>query len=615
MQRKLTVVVAADVVGYSRLMERNEAETLDRLKANRRTIFEPRVAAHGGRIVKLIGDGALVEFGSVTSALTCASEIQQATEAEARTSPEPIRYRIGITLGEVIVDGDDIYGDGVNVAARLEGLAPPGGIALSRPVRDQAAGRVPYEFDDLGEHTVKNIERPIQVFTLRTPGAGGGASAGARSHRTGICVLPFANMSGDPEQEYFSDGITEDIITDLSKVSTLAVVSRSTAFTYKGRRVDVAQAARELGVSHVLEGSVRKAGNRVRITAQLIDAANDSHVWAERYDRDLNDIFALQDEISQAIVKALQLRLLPAEKKAIEQRSTTNLEAYKLYLMARQYNATGTGRHRELIVRLLKRAVDIDPGYARAWALLALCQANKRLVHADTGDTGWEAAERALALQPDLAEAHAAKGRILGDQGRFEEALAEHHAALLLDPDSYEVNAPAARCYIAMRRHPEAIACLEKAAAAMENDFWALGMAIQCYEAIGDIDGAKSAARRELERVEKIMVAEPDHGLAIGWGVSALVTLGEADRAREWADRAMLLEPDNINLLYNLGCNMVSLRDFDKAVELLGHAFRRAQRQNLIWFENDTSLDPIRNDSRYRALVEDAERRIASTPA
>jgi tetratricopeptide (TPR) repeat protein len=353
----------------------------------------------------------------------------------------------------------------------------------------------------------------------------------------------------------------------------------------------------------------------VRITAQLIEGATDSHLWAERYDRDLNDIFALQDEISEAIVAALKLKLLPSEKKAIEQRSTTNPEAYKLYLMARQYNATGNTRHRAIAIRLCRRAVEIDPAYARAWALLALTQSNKRLVDASAGDTGWEAAERALALQPDLAEAHAARGRILGDQGRYDEAIAEHRAALALDPDSYEVNAPAARCYIAMDDNATAIKCLEKAAAAMESDFWALGMAIQCYEAIGDVEGMKSAARRELSRVEKIIVAEPDHGLAIGWGVSALVALGEVDRAREWTERAMLLDPDNINLLYNLGCNMVTLRDFDKAIELLAPALSNAQTQNMNWFRVDTSLDPIRDDPRFKTMIAAAEARLGSATA
>ncbi len=615
MQRKLTVILSADVVGYSGLMERDEAGTLERLKANRNAIFDPRVAAHGGRLVKLMGDGALVEFTSVVSAVSCAHEIQDATEAEDTLPPaERIRYRIGINLGEVIVEGDDIYGDGVNVAARLQALADPGGVALSRTVRDQVAGKVAAEFDDLGEHTVKNIARPVHVFALRAIAATAVAAARRERPRLSICVLPFANMSGDPEQEYFSDGITEDIITDLSKVSALGVVSRNTAFTFKAKPIDVAQVARQLKVSHILEGSVRKAGNRVRITAQLIDGATDSHLWAERFDRNLDDIFALQDEIAEAIVKALKLQLLPAEKQAIETRATTNPEAYKLYLMARQYNATGNSRHRDITVRLCQRAVEIDPGYARAWALLAISQANRRLVNVNTGDTGWLAAERALALEPDLAEAHAAKGRILGDSGRYDEALGEHTTALRLDPDGYEVNAAAARCYIGMRRNRDAIPCLEKAAAAIAADFWALGMAVQCYEAVGDAEGTTTAARRCLERVEKIIVAEPDHGLALGWGVSALVALHEVDRAKEWTARARLLDPDNTNLNFNLACNMVTLREFDTALELLAPIITRAQRQNLNWFEADTSLDPIRDDPRYQALVAQAEARLVDEP-
>jgi adenylate cyclase len=617
-QRKLTVILSADVVGYSALMEHDETGTLASLKANRKAIFDPSVAKHGGRIFKLMGDGALVEFASVVSAVNCAHEMQQANEAEPTTpDSERLRYRIGINLGEVVIDGDDIYGDGVNVAARLQELAEPGGITLSRTVRDQVVGKVVPEFVDLGEHQVKNIARPLHVFALRTGSPRERTSpigAAPQRQRLSVCVLPFTNMSGDPEQEYFSDGITEDIITDLSKVSALIIVSRNTAFTFKGKHIDIAQVSRQLNVTHVLEGSVRKAGNRVRITAQLIEGATDTHLWAERYDRDLNDIFALQDEISEAIVNALKLKLLPDEKKAIEQRSTSNPEAYKLYLMARQYNAMGNSRHRDIAVRLCRRAVEIDPNYARAWALLAICLANGRMVNTSSGDTGWSAAERALALEPDLAEAHAAKGRVLGDAGRYDEAMAEHSTALRLDPGGYEVNAAAARCYIGMRDFKEAAACLERAAAAIEADFWALGMAIQCYEALGDAEGIKSSAQRALARVEKVIVAEPDHGLALGFGVSALVALREIDRAKEWTERAMLLEPDNLNLLYNLGCNMVSLGEMTKAIELLEPVFERAQQQNITWSRADNSLDAIRDDPRYTAMVARAEARLATAP-
>jgi adenylate cyclase len=426
-----------------------------------------------------------------------------------------------------------------------------------------------------------------------------------------ICVLPFANMSGDPEQEYFSDGITEDIITDLSKVSALTVVSRVTSSSFKGRAIDVAQVARQLKVSHVLEGSVRKAGNRVRITAQLIEGATDSHLWAERYDRNVDDIFALQDEISEAIVKALRLTLLPTEREAIERRSTTNPEAYKLYLMARQYNATGNSRHREITVRLCKRATEIDPNYARAWALLSVCQSNKVLTVTDPDDSGWDAAERALALAPDLAEAHAAKGRVLGDAGRYEESLAEHMIALRLDPDSYEVNAGAARCFVGMRRYNEAIERFEKAAAVLDADFWALGMSISSHEALGDQKGMVDAARRTLARVEKVIVAEPDHGLALSFGVTSLAVLGETDRAKEWGSRAVLLDPDNENLMYNLGCSMIKLGEIDEALKLFAPILAAAQVQSLNWWRIDSDLDPIRDHPRFKAMFEAAEARLA----
>src|SRR6266403_2145134 len=429
MQRRLTAILSADVAGYSRLMEADEAGTLERLKVNRSRIFDPCVAAHGGRVVKLMGDGALVEFSSVVAAVDCALSIQEGTTRAEPDCAEAtrIRYRIGINLGDVIVEGNDIYGEGVIVAARLQAIAPVGGIALSGTVRDHVVGKVPYEFEDLGEHTVKGIHRPVHVFSLHPAGTiEGGVPKMETRRRLSICVLPFANMSGDLEQEYFSDGISEDIITDLSKVSALWVAARNTSFTFKGKHVDAPQIARQLNVSHRLEGSVRKSGGRVRITAQLIDGATGGHIWAERYDRDLNDIFALQDEISQAIVAALKLKLLPEEKKAIEQRGTANAEAYKLYLMARQYSVTGNlgaARRGEAIIRLGRRATEIDPNYARPWALMAVAQMSLRFHLGRAGDDGSAAADRAIALDGNLAEAHSAKARALTQNGRFDEAL------------------------------------------------------------------------------------------------------------------------------------------------------------------------------------------------
>jgi adenylate cyclase len=336
-------------------------------------------------------------------------------------------------------------------------------------------------FQELIRSLAAVIERQRASQPVKAAAAAAPAVTGPP--RIGICVLPFANMSGDQEQEYFSDGISEDIITDLSKVSALAVVSRNSAFMYKGMHVDVTKVARDLKVGHVLEGSVRKSGGRVRITAQLVDGATNDHIWAERYDRDLNDIFSLQDEISQAIVKALKLKLLPEEKKAIEQRGTDNVEAYNLYLMARQTYITGhdaDARRADAIARLCKRATEIDPTYSRAWALMAMGQMFLRFDHDRDSDDGLAAAERALALDANLSEAHAAKARILAQHGRHDEAAVEIEAALRLDPQSYEVNRAAAYLRFRQQRLGEAIRYYEKAMALMDTDLNSCSMLLTC---------------------------------------------------------------------------------------------------------------------------------------
>jgi len=445
---------------------------------------------------------------------------------------------------------------------------------------------------------------------------GASAEATPKSSRVSICVLPFANMSGDAEQEYFSDGISEDIITDLSKVSSLAVVSRNTAFSLKGRGVDIAQIGRQLKVAYVLEGSVRKAAGRVRITAQLIEVSKDNHVWAERYDRDLNDIFALQDEISQAIVKALKLKLMPEEKKAIEQRGTTNLEAYNLYLMARQFSVTGNYgnvRRCEAIIRLCRSATEIDPNYALAWALMAVAQAALKFYFNGPGDGGLAAAERALELDDNLAEAHAARARVLTTEGRYDEAMVEIESALRLDPDSFEVNAAAARLYFMLSRHAEAIQFNERAAALMETDFSSVSVLMTCYKVIGDEEGTRRAALRTLARAEKITTQEPDNGLALGYVVMSLCTLGQVERAKDLAKRAMLLEPDNLTMRYNFGCGFTALGEFDAALDLLGPVFERDAAETISWAKVDPDLHALRDLPRFQAMLAQADARLAAT--
>src|SRR6267143_3083874 len=339
MERRLSAILAADVVGYSRLMGDNEAGTLEALKTVRSDFVDGRITQHQGRIVKLTGDGMLVEFPSVVNAVRCAAEIQRAMRDRNVDLPQDLRIelRIGVNLGDVIVEGDDIFGDGVNVAARLESIAEPGGITVSNSVRDHVGNRLDLVFEDMGEQSLKNIARPIRVYSVSLETAATQSPAAMKEERPSIAVLPFNNMSGDAEQEYFSDGITEDIITDLSNISGLFVVARHTAFTYKNKPVKVQQVGQELGVAFILEGSVRKAGSRVRVTGQLISSKDGGHVWAGRFDRDLTDIFAIQDEITRAIVDQLKVKLLPQEKKSIKQTRTDNVEAYTFYLRGRQF--------------------------------------------------------------------------------------------------------------------------------------------------------------------------------------------------------------------------------------------------------------------------------------
>ncbi len=439
---------------------------------------------------------------------------------------------------------------------------------------------------------------------------------GPAVRKLSICVLPFANMSGDPEQEYFSDGISEDIITDLSKVSALNVASRNSAFTFKGKSVEVPEIGRKLGVSHVLEGSVRKAGNRVRITAQLIEAATDTHLWAERYDRDLTDIFAVQDEISQAIVAALKVRLLPEEKKAIAKRGTDSVEAYDLVLMARNIWATANfnAQNQETLARIAERAIALDPNYAQAWVTKGRAQHAlvRRLGRA--GDDGAAAVARALDLDPDLAEAHALRAIHLEYDGRKDEALPELELALRLDPNSYEVNLTAGRIHYDSRRFDLAARFFEAAAKLDDLDYDAPFMLIGIYEALNEFDKARAAAAIALPRAEKILQQDRANGGAMAAGVNALAVLGEGERAREWIARALLLDPDNHLMRYNFACALSrDLGDADGALELLGTALASDPvGDNLRIARHDPDFDPIRSDPRFRAMMAEAEAKLAA---
>jgi len=448
-ERRLAAVLAADVAGYSRLMGIDEEGTLAQLKTHRRALVDLKIKEHRGRIVKTTGDGMLVEFASVVDAVRCAVEVQLAmTERNVNVPPERrIEFRVGINIGDIIIDGDDIFGDGVNIAARLEALAEPGEIWVSRMVREQVRDKLAFAFDDMGEREVKNIARPIRVYRIAAKEsaavpASRAADAPSLPDKPSIAVLPFTNMSGDPEQEYFADGMVEDIITALSRFNQLFVIARNSSFIYKGRSVDVRQVAKELGVRYVLEGSVRKSGTRVRITGQLIDAATGAHLWADRFDGGLEDVFDLQDKITESVVGAIEPTLRKAEIQRVRRKPVENLDAYDLYLRALPHVYAFRPDENLAGLELLRKAIDLDPGYAPALAYAAWCH-EQRLVRGwppvgpDDVGTAVALARRALTAASEDAMALIAAGFVLVMVARdYDTGLDAVRRALELNPGS-----------------------------------------------------------------------------------------------------------------------------------------------------------------------------------
>ena len=616
MERRLAAILAADVVGFSRLMGANEVGTLTALKAHRAELIDPLIAGHHGRIVKLTGDGMLVEFASVVNAVACSTLIQQQMFVRNAGIPEDrrLQFRIGINLGDIIVeDDDDIFGDGVNVAARIESIAKPGGVSVSAAVRDNVGNRLELSWRDTGEQKLKNIERLVRVYDVCIDGEppGGGDDSGAfcrvaGSDKPSVAVLPFDNMSGDPEQEYFSDGITEDLITDLSKISGLFVVGRNTMFTYKHKAVQLQQAATELGVNFLLEGSVRKMGNRVRITSQLIDGATGGHVWADRYDRELTDIFALQDEITRTIVEQLKVRLLPEEKTAIELAPTGNVEAYTYYLRGRQFFRMTTKSFLLLARRMFVKATELDPDYARAYTGIANCDSLLNAWHgvAMSVDEVLAITDKALSLEPGLAEAYAARGVALLVSERRDEAVTAFETALALDPNSHEANFLYAKYNFISGNLERAAALFIRALELQPDDYFAPLVLQSVYHSLGRSEEAKRYAWLGLKRAEDALRLHPEASDPAQLGAATLAALGENERAQEWLARALAIDPDDNNVRYNAACTYALLGRTDQAIDLLEASLPTLRGHLKTWFQTDPDLDSIRAHPRYGRLLQ-----------
>jgi TolB-like protein/class 3 adenylate cyclase len=520
-RRRLAAILAADVVGYSRLMQVDEAGTLAVLKSRRAEVLQPLVARYHGRIVKLMGDGVLIEFASAVEAVSCAVALQEAMAVANEGAEEGRRVvlRVGINLGDVMVEGSDLYGDGVNIAARLESLSEPGGLFISGSVFEHVNGKLPHSFASLGPQTLKNIDRPIQVYRLASKDEVRPAVSVVElslPDKPSIVVLPFVNMSADAEQSYFVDGLTEDLITDLSKVSGLFVIARNSSFAYKGKSIDVRQIARELGVKYVLEGSARRSADRVRINAQLIDAAAGGHIWADRFDRDLVNVFAAQDEVIGKIVEALVGQLTASNLK--ERYRPANLEAYDLCLRGRAAWAHSAKAGLEAMP-LFERAVALDPNYADAYRYLAWTQ-NLAWAFMDRPmdpfrQLSMASAKRAVELDPGDSGTHHVLAVILLFERRWDDAAKECEIALRLNPNDAEAWITLAELRFFEGRGVESITCLEKALRLSPHPpsyyFWSLGLAQFAagrYEAAVKTLSSDTAYRTESRRVLAAALAQ-----------------------------------------------------------------------------------------------------------
>jgi adenylate cyclase len=548
LQRRLAAIMSADVVGYSRLMGMDEAGTLSRLNALRRELIDPAIAGHSGRIVKLMGDGALVEFASAVDAVTCAIEIQrQLREHDAGGSEVgSIRFRIGINVGDIIIEGEDILGDGVNIAARIEGIAEPGGISISEDAWRQVQGKVVANFVDAGEQSLKNIARPVRVYRVELgeqSAAEPAAPALPLPDRPSIAVLPFQNMSGDPEQEYFTDGMVEDIITGLSRIKWLFVIARNSTFTFKGRAIDVKQIGRELGVRYVLEGSVRRVTDRIRITGQLIDAVSGAHVWAERYDRKSDDIFALQDEITLSVVGAIEPSLRLAEIERVKRKRPDSLDAYDLVLQAQPDVYSGMPDRATKALPLLERALALNSDYALAHAFAAMCYHNRFLragLHEQDRAASIQHAQAALASGQDDALALTFAGFSIGmDANDRNSAFAAFDAALALSPSSaltyFCGSAILGWAGVAER----AIEWAERGIRLSPFDPWRFA----AYHALTLGHFHRGHYQEAADSAYKAVQANPGHSISRMLLAASLVKLGRMDEAKTAAAHVLELQP------------------------------------------------------------------------
>jgi|RhiMetdeSRZDD1v2_1073273.scaffolds.fasta_scaffold12014_2 TolB-like protein/class 3 adenylate cyclase/tetratricopeptide (TPR) repeat protein len=546
--RRLAAILAADIAGYSRLMGQDEAATVRDLKGHQAVIL-PLVGRHGGRIIDTAGDGVLAEFPSVIGATECAVDMQAVMAARNEDVPEHrrMRFRIGINLGDVIHDESRIYGDGINVAARLEALAPPGGVLVSQAVHDQVRDRLDLAFEDLGEHELKNIVRPVHVYRIRTPAepdaAGAVGPALPLPDKPSIAVLPFLNLSGDPEHGYLADGIAEDILTGLSRLRWLFVIARNSSFTYKGRHVDVRQVGRELGVRYVLEGSVRKGGHRIRVTGQLIEAATGAHLWAERYDRALDDVFAIQDEITGSVIGCIQPEVYAAEHDRLRRKPPQRLDAWESFVRGMFLYSQHSDASTKEALGVLDRAIELDPGYAQAHGLRAVCLAWRAFQGWEDRDRAFAAAARgadhAVACDPQEPWGHLAQGFLAVGNRRDADAVAAFRRAIDASPNFAYAHGLLGAAHAFGGRPDQAIECIDRGVRLSPRDTF--GDEYQLYYAFAHFQAGRYAEAAAAAGLA--IQLRPGHPVLYIMAAASHGLAGEIDQAQRAVSQLTALVP------------------------------------------------------------------------
>jgi adenylate cyclase len=604
----------ADIVGYSARAAEDERGALQLVEILQ-ALSRSTVQGYEGRVVKFIGDSVLAEFPSTELAVRAAAVLSQQYAEESAKTGRAHNLRIGVHVGDVAVDSDgDLYGDGVNAAARVEAAAEPGQVVVSEDVWRQIRGREEFHFEPLGDRPLKGIgsmglyavtlDEGATTLSLSNVETKAQRGEQRKGEIRSIAVLPFADLSAERDQEYFSDGVAEEILNALTKVSGLHVPARTSCFAFRGASVDARDIGRRLGVEALLEGSIRKAGNRLRITVQLIDARNGYHLWSERFDREIEDIFAIQDEIARSVIDALGLSLAQREERDLVKQSTTNVEAYEFYLRGRKLFQKWTRQNIELARQMFQRATELDPNFAGAWAGLAA--AHVHLFGCDSEphlEKARGASARALKLDPQLAEAHVAAGQGFSMEQRYADAAAEFERAIELEPTLFDAPYYYARACFKSGDLEKSLCLFEQAQRIRPEDHESVYLVALALTKLGRHDEARRAQEQALERVTKYLDLNPDEARAYVLGAGALARLGNAERARQWTERAMSLAPDDDAILYNAGCALALLGEEERALDALERAID-AGLAGGDWVPRDPDWERLRAHPRFQALVE-----------